>query len=54
MNAYFEMAVFQGLETKSIVKILGVFGVNGKGEYVAEIATAFNFLRRNSNLRTCD
>ena len=37
MDAYFIIAVFQFLKRKCIIKILGILGINGKGQYITHI-----------------
>ena len=52
VNAHFQVSVGQGLERQSVVKILGVDGVNGQGKDAAEIAPSGNFCRVQGLVQT--
>ena len=45
--AYFPEVILQLADRQGVVKVFGVFGVYGKGGYIAEIFTFGIFFRRN-------
>src|SRR5690606_28130299 len=46
MHAHIVMANGQLFERDGIVEVLGIFRVDGKGSYLAEVAASSNFFRR--------
>ena len=47
MDPDFQVSAFQLLDTQGIIKVFGIFRVDGKREHIAEIPSAFNFLIRH-------